>query len=162
MRRAVFLDRDGVINSKPAPHDYIRSWGQFELIPAIADWIRLFNALELLVIVITNQRGVARGLVSAAALDDIHTRMKQTLEEQGARIDDIFCCPHEENTCECRKPKPGLILAAQRKWGIDLERSLYLGDSDDDRLLAESCGIPFLRVENGACHEPDLDHCSDA
>ena len=149
MRRAVFLDRDGVINRKPSPHDYIRSWEQFELMPAITDWIRLFNALELLVIVVTNQRGVARGLVTAAALDDIHTRMKHALEEQGARLDDIFCCPHGENSCECRKPKPGLIRAAQEKWEIDLKHSLYLGDSDDDQLLAESCGIPFRWVENG-------------
>jgi D-glycero-D-manno-heptose 1,7-bisphosphate phosphatase len=147
--RCVFLDRDGVINERPAPHEYIRSIGEFRLLPNIADWIRLFNALEFVVIVITNQRGVARGLMTEAALASIHNRMLEELAAQGARIDDIFCCPHEENSCQCRKPKPGLVYAARDKWNIDLAHSLLLGDSDSDQQLAASCGIRFLRVLDG-------------
>jgi len=147
--RCVFLDRDGVINEKPAPGEYIRSSGEFRLLPNIADWIRLFNALEYLVIVITNQRGVARGLMTEAALATIHSRMLQELAAKGARIDDIFYCPHEENSCECRKPKPGLVHAARDKWKIDLAHSLLLGDSDSDEQLAAACGVRFLRVLDG-------------
>jgi D-glycero-D-manno-heptose 1,7-bisphosphate phosphatase len=147
--RCVFLDRDGVINEKAAPHEYIRSSGEFRLLPNIADWIRLFNALEFVVIVITNQRGVARGLMTEAALASIHGRMLEELVAQGARIDDIFYCPHEENSCDCRKPKPGLVYAARDKWNIDLAHSLLLGDSDSDEQLAAACGIRFLRVLDG-------------
>ena len=148
-RRAVFLDRDGVINEKPAPGDYICSVEQFRLTPHIAGWIRLFNALGHLVIVVTNQRGVARGLMSEEALSSIHQRMVEELAESNARIDDIFCCLHEENSCECRKPKPGLVHAARDKWNIDLAQSLLLGDSESDRQLAAACGIPFLNVTDG-------------
>jgi len=145
----VFLDRDGVINEKPEPDEYIRSIGEFRLLPNIADWIRLFNALEFLVIVVTNQRGVARGLMTEAALASIHSHMLGELAAKGARIDDVFYCPHEENSCHCRKPKPGLVHAARDKWDIDLAHSLLLGDSDCDQQLAAACGIRFVRVVDG-------------
>lgn len=148
-RACVFLDRDGVINRKPPAGDYIRSWAEFVFIPAVVDWIRLFNALGLLVIVVTNQRGVALGLMQQADLDRIHARMIQELEERGARIDDVLCCPHAEDSCDCRKPKPGLVLQACRKWDLDLSRSLLLGDSDRDRQLAANCGIRYLAVSEG-------------
>src|SRR5258706_3399263 len=88
--RCVFLDRDGVINEKPAPHDYIRSAAEFRLLPNIADWIRLFNALEFLVIVVTNQRGVARGLMTEAALASIPARMLAELAAASPRIRDAI------------------------------------------------------------------------
>ena len=147
--RCVFLDRDGVSNEKPAPDEYIRSVGEFRLLPNIADWIRLFNALEFVVIVITNQRGVARGLMTEAVLASIHSHMLEELAAKGARIDDVFYCPHEENSCDCRKPKPGLVYAARDKWNIDLAHSLLLGDSDSDQQLAAACGIRFVRVLDG-------------
>lgn len=143
--RAVFLDRDGVINEKAVPGDYIRSVQQFRLMPNIADWIRLFNALGLLVIVVTNQRGVARGLMTEEALSAIHKRMVDDLAIKHARIDDIFCCTHDEDSCECRKPKPGLVYSARDKWCIDLAQSLLLGDSESDRQLAVACGLSFSR-----------------
>lgn len=146
-RGCVFLDRDGVINKKAPEHDYIRNWGQFRFLPCIADWIRIFNALDYLVIVVTNQRGIARGLMSREAVDEIHANMAGELARRGARIDDVFVCPHEENTCDCRKPKPGLVFAAKAKWNIDLERSLMIGDSDDDAALARVCGLRFLRAD---------------
>jgi D-glycero-D-manno-heptose 1,7-bisphosphate phosphatase len=147
--RCVFLDRDGVINEKAAPGEYIRSEAEFHFLPNSADWIRLFNALEFLVIVITNQRGVALGLMTEDDLARIHRKMVAELAAQGARIDDIFYCPHSENSCECRKPKPGLVYAARDKWNIDLAHSLLLGDSDNDQQLAVACGVPFLRVVDG-------------
>jgi histidinol-phosphate phosphatase family protein len=149
MRRCVFLDRDGVINIKPAPGEYIRTWEEFRLIPSVVDWIRLFNALDLLVVVVTNQRGVALGRVDPAELARIHDNMKQQLLNLGARIDDIFCCVHEEHTCNCRKPRPGMVMAAARKWDIDLRGSLLIGDSTRDEELALVCGMPFITVNEG-------------
>ena len=148
-QRCVFLDRDGVINRKPPEGEYIRTWEEFHFIPGIADWIRLFNALGLLVVVVTNQRCVAKGLIRGENLEEIHRNMTRELAGAGARIDDVFCCPHEEGTCECRKPRPGMVLAAERKWNIDLAASLLIGDSELDRGLAEACGLTFVRVADG-------------
>jgi D-glycero-D-manno-heptose 1,7-bisphosphate phosphatase len=148
-RRCVFLDRDGVINEKAAPHEYIRTWSEFRFLPNIVDWIRLFNVLDFLVIVITNQRGVARGMMTRESVDDIHRNMIVELAARGARIDDVFVCPHQENACDCRKPKPGMVLQAQAKWDIDLPASLMIGDSDSDAALAAACGVRFLRASNG-------------
>jgi histidinol-phosphate phosphatase family protein len=148
-RRCVFLDRDGVINVKPEPGKYVSTWEQFHFLPNISDWIRLFNALGFLVIVLTNQRGIAKLAVRKQDLSIIHANMIHQLALQGARIDDIFYCPHEEHTCDCRKPAPGLLLQAQRKWDIDLATSIFIGDSDSDRKLAEDYGLGFVSVSNG-------------
>jgi D-glycero-D-manno-heptose 1,7-bisphosphate phosphatase len=148
-RSCVFLDRDGVINVKPAPGQYIRNWGEFQFLPGIVDWIRLFNALGVLVIVVTNQRGVALGMIAEADLAAIHRNMVAELASLGAVVDDVFCCPHEEDECECRKPKPGLILKAAQKWEVDLAQSVFIGDNESDQQLASNCGIPFLGAANG-------------
>jgi D-glycero-D-manno-heptose 1,7-bisphosphate phosphatase len=148
-RRCLFLDRDGVINAKPPDGDYIRHWDQFRLVPEVIAWIRLFKAAGFLTIVLTNQRGIARRLFSDSDLRGMHERMCAELAAQGAIIDDIFYCPHDEGVCDCRKPQPGLVRQAQQKWDIDLSASLFIGDSDRDRLLAERCRIPFALVSNG-------------
>ena len=148
-QRCVFLDRDGVINRKPPEGSYIRSWEEFCFIPGIADWIQLFNMLGMLVVVVTNQRGVARGLIHADDLEAIHRNMTRELANAGAHIDDVFCCPHEEGACECRKPKPGMVIAAAKKWCIDIPGSILIGDSERDLELAQSCGMRFVFVEDG-------------
>ncbi len=147
--RCVFLDRDGVINEKPAPGAYIRSYDEFQFLPNIVDWIRMFNALGFLVIVITNQRGIAQGLMTEADLGSIHEKMLRDLAERGARIDDVFYCPHALDSCDCRKPKPGLVHSARDNRWIDQEHTLFMGDSDCDARLASACGLPFLRVIDG-------------
>lgn len=148
-RPCAFLDRDGVINEKPRPGEYVTSWEEFRIVPAAVDWIRLFNALDLLVVVVTNQRGIARGLMTTQDLEEIHRRMLERLAAAGARIDRVLYCPHEEGSCECRKPKPGLILQARAELDIDLRRSIMIGDSDLDQELARSCGLRFVRVDEG-------------
>lgn len=149
MRRCVFLDRDGVINVKAAEGEYIHNWSEFRFLPNVGDWIRLFNALDLLVIVITNQRGIALGRMSVEDLEHIHGNMLRSLALQGAHIDEIFYCPHGFGECECRKPKPGLVYQARDKWNIDLSHSILIGDSDADAELAVTCGLRFLRASNG-------------
>ena len=148
-RACVFLDRDGVINVKAPDGEYVRTWTDFHFLPGIADWIRIFNALGLLVIVVTNQRGVALGRMSEADLQVIHGNMLRDLAAQGARIDDVFYCPHAAGVCDCRKPKPGLVEQARARWGIDLAASLMIGDSDSDAELAAVCGLRFLRARDG-------------
>jgi D-glycero-D-manno-heptose 1,7-bisphosphate phosphatase len=148
-RRCVFVDRDGVINEKPLKGEYIRTPAEFRLLPNIADWIRIFNTLDLLVVVVTNQRGVALGVMTEDDLAAVHAKMIRELSALGARLDDIFYCPHALDSCDCRKPKPGLVYAVRDKWNVDLSRSLLLGDSDIDQELAINCGMSFLRVEAG-------------
>ena len=149
MRRCVFLDRDGVINVKQPDGEYVRSWDQFEWIPQTIDWIQLFNRLGFLVVVVTNQRGVARGLMTLEAVNEIHRRMVEELAGRGATIDDVFVCPHATDSCPCRKPLPGMVYAARDKWNIDLAHSLMIGDSESDRQLAENCQMPFVAVCDG-------------
>lgn len=153
MRRCVFLDRDGVINVKAPEGEYIRNWSEFRLLPNIADWVRLFNALDFLVIVVTNQRGVALGMLTDAALGEIHANMVRELGRLGARVDDVFACPHHADACECRKPKPGMLYQARDKWNIDLKGSLMIGDSDSDAELAAAGGLRFLRARDGRLAE---------
>jgi D-glycero-D-manno-heptose 1,7-bisphosphate phosphatase len=162
VRRCLFLDRDGVINAAAPPGGYIYRWEDFHLLPEAVSWIRLFKAAGYLAIVVTNQRGVALGLYSQADLETLHDKMRAELAAQGAALDDIFYCPHDEGACDCRKPLPGLVRAAQQKWNIDLSASLLIGDSERDRLLAQACGIPFVRVLDGrvveTIHPPKVTH----
>jgi histidinol-phosphate phosphatase family protein len=148
-KRCVFLDRDGVINVKQPDGQYVLSWQDFEFLPGVADWIKLFNALGYLAIVVTNQRCVARGLLSQQNLDKIHQNMVNKLSQQGATIDDVFVCPHECGTCECRKPHPGLVERAVQRWDIDLASSIMIGDSASDRQLAKKCGMGFVEARHG-------------
>jgi len=148
-RRCAFFDSDGVINEPPIPGEYICRWEDFRLIPAVVDWMRIFNTLGYLVIVVTNQRCIDLGLVSQETVDDIHRRMVEELAARGARVDDVYCCPHGENACNCRKPKPGMVEDAVLKWGIDLEGSVMIGDSERDRGLAENTGLAFIEVSGG-------------
>lgn len=157
MRRCLFLDRDGVVNAAPPAGKYIRSWDEFRLLPEVVSWIRLFKAAGFLAIVVTNQRGIALGQYSEAGLLALHEKMRAALAAEGAILDDIFYCPHAEGTCHCRKPLPGMVIEAQRKWDIDLSASLLIGDGERDRLLAARCGIPFALVRGGRVVETS--HC---
>lgn len=152
-RRCVFLDRDGVINRKAPEGEYINRWDEFDLIPQVVDWIRLFNAMGFLVVVVTNQRGVARGVTDPDELAEIHRKMIQALAARGAHVDDVFACTHEAGACSCRKPLPGMVQAAQRKWDIDVSRSIMIGDSDSDRQLAANCGMNFVAVRDGVIQD---------
>src|SRR5215831_20903126 len=110
MKRAVFLDRDGVINRKVAEGAYVTRWEEFQFLPGVAQAISLLNRAGWSVIVISNQRCVAKGLLSIETLEAIHQRMREELLVGGAKLDGIYYCPHEkEESCDCRKPAPGML-----------------------------------------------------
>jgi len=147
-QRCVFLDRDGVINRKPPEGDYIRKWSEFQFLPGIADWIRLFNALDFLVIVVTNQRGVALGRYSAADVEEIHSQFARMLEADGAHIDAFFFCPHDKNQCDCRKPLTGLFDQAVARFpGIEARTSIMIGDSVSDIEFGRRLGMRTVFIE---------------
>ncbi len=146
-RLAMFFDRDGVINIAPPLGEYVTTPEQFRLRPGAAEAIAAANAAGYLVIVVTNQRGVALGLMTLADLDAVHEKMRRELAAAGAHVDDIFVCTHDRDAnCECRKPRPGMILAAARKWNIDLARSFVLGDSERDIEAGERAGCRTVRI----------------
>lgn len=148
-QRAVFFDRDGTINRYVG---FLRSLDEFELIPETVEKIRWANNNGYLAIVVTNQPVIARGEVTWDELSLIHKKMETLLGEKGVYVDDIFICPHHPDkgfegevaaykvNCDCRKPKPGLLLQAAAKYNIDLSESYMIGDSDNDRKAAEAAG----------------------
>ncbi|MBA3796193.1 MAG: HAD family hydrolase [Chloroflexi bacterium] len=149
MTAAVFLDRDGVLNVKAPEGRYITGWGQFELLPGVDAALRELRRRdpEARLIVVTNQRGVARGLIEAASLEDLHDRMRAELRLAGVELDGIYVCPHEADSCDCRKPEPGLLRQAVADFPeIELERSALIGDSLADLEAAHRFGCAAYLV----------------
>ena len=156
-RPAVFLDRDGVINRR-LPGDYVRSWDQFRFLPGARAGLRLLREAGYLLVVITNQRGIGRGLMSEADLAEVHRRLQVELVRVGAGVDAIFHCPHDLSAnCGCRKPKPGMLSRALERFPIDTARSWVVGDSLSDLEAGWAAGIRgILVVPRGGQHPPGV------
>lgn len=147
LKRAVFFDRDGVLNRNAPEHDYIKSHDEFFWNDGAKELIKKINELGFLVIVTSNQRGIARGMMTAAFVEDLHLRMNRELAETGARIDGFYYCPHNyADKCVCRKPGTGMFLKAADEWGIDLRKSFSVGDSDIDIEASVRAGSVPIRV----------------
>jgi D-glycero-D-manno-heptose 1,7-bisphosphate phosphatase len=139
LTKVVFLDRDGTINHDSS--DYIKSWEEFEFLPGSLKAIQRLTASGFTTIIITNQSAVPRKLISAEHLDDMHRKMKQVIETNAGEIKDIFYCPHMPGEgCDCRKPQPGLIFQARRKYDVDLQTAVMVGDSAKDIECAHNAG----------------------
>lgn len=150
-RRAVFLDRDGTLNVEK---EYLHRAEDWEWIPGAIEAIRLLNAAGFVVIVTTNQSGVARGYYSEQAVHDLHTKVDQWLAAEGAHVDGYYYCPHHPQhgavrDCDCRKPEPGLLLAAAHDHDIDLTRSYVVGDKASDVGAAKRVGATPILVATG-------------
>jgi D-glycero-D-manno-heptose 1,7-bisphosphate phosphatase len=153
-RRAVFLDRDGTINEEV---EFVRSPDELQLIPGAPEAIRALNQAGMVTCVISNQAGVARGFVSEGTLADIHRKLEADLHAGGATLDRIYYCPHHpvkglppyNVACECRKPSPGMLLAAARDFGIDLRQSYVIGDRIVDVQVARAVGARSILVRTG-------------
>jgi D-glycero-D-manno-heptose 1,7-bisphosphate phosphatase len=135
----VFLDRDGTINYDSRA--YIKSWEEFAFLPGSLDAICELNAHGFAVVVITNQSAVNRRMITVAELEHIHANLKAAVTAAGGHIAGIFYCPHRpDEGCRCRKPEPGLVRRAQRIHGIELARSIFIGDSVKDMQCAHNAG----------------------
>jgi D-glycero-D-manno-heptose 1,7-bisphosphate phosphatase len=145
MKKAAFLDRDGVINRKAPDGGYITRWEDFQILPGVSEAIALLNATGFQVIVASNQRGVAKGLYSIAALDEIHSQMRRALASGNARVDAVYYCPHDIfPPCTCRKPAPGMLLTAAIEHNIDLANSWMIGDSSTDVEAGKRAGCKSI------------------
>ncbi len=159
---AVFVDRDGTIN---VDVDFLSSPSQLQLIPRSAEAIKELNDLSIPVVVITNQSGIARGLYSEDDLHRVHSAMDVMLKQHGATVLAYYYCPHHPTDgiapyvkdCECRKPKPGMLLRAKKKFGFNLKRSFIVGDKLVDVQAGKSVGAVAIQVSTGyGVKEKDL------
>lgn len=149
--RALFLDRDGVINQNPAKHDYIKSWDEFKFNEGIFEILKLAHAQKFKVIIITNQRGIARKIYNHKSFRDITQKMAQYLKSLRLYVNAIYYCPHEiTENCACRKPEPGLFLSAINEFKINPKLSVMIGDSESDRKAARSAGIKTVFIIKNA------------
>lgn len=142
--RLIVLDRDGVINRDS--EQYIKSPDEWHPVPGSLEAIARLNHAGFRVVVATNQSGVGRGLLDFATLTAIHERMHRTLAQVGGRIDAVFFCPHAaDSRCECRKPKPGMLVEIGRRFDVDMTGVPVIGDSLRDLQAAEAVGaLPVL------------------
>jgi D-glycero-D-manno-heptose 1,7-bisphosphate phosphatase len=147
--RFVFLDRDGVINRKASDGDYIKSPDELVLLPGAARAVHLLNASLRKAIVVTNQRGIALGRLTETDLLSIHGRLQTTLQQVGAHLDAIYYCPHDLESCDCRKPGTGMFKLAFRDFPeARPENSVMIGDSESDILAGRHMGMRTLRINN--------------
>lgn len=163
MNKAVFLDRDGVINDKRGI-SHIASYSDFVFYPGVAGAINIFNGLGLKVIVVTNQPAVARGIATERKIREIHGSMIKDLKRKNARIDAVYFCPHHPEKhhgdikpesmkyrieCDCRKPKAGMLRQAAKDFNIDLPKSFMIGDTAWDVLAGKNAGCKTIMVKTG-------------
>lgn len=152
-RPAIFLDRDGTINKL---NGFITNYNQIEIIPNSAAAIKKLKDLGFLIIVVTNQPVIERGLISKAELETLHKNLNRALAKDGGAVDAFLFCPHEDSAkrinkalvdfCKCRKPASGLIDEALAKFKIDLSQSWVIGDSWRDVELAKNAGVSYFQI----------------
>jgi len=143
----VFVDRDGVINER-ADGGFVLAWDAFRFRPDALEALRILRAADLPVVVVSNQSCVGRGMLTIEALQGIMARMVDELERNGAPLSAWYCCPHAPDAgCDCRKPKPGMLLRGAREGGFDLSRSHMIGDAASDEAAARAAGTAFTHVD---------------
>jgi len=145
---AIFLDRDGTINVERA--DYVKSVDELVLLAGVVRAISELSGFDIPIILITNQSAIGRGIVTPEQIDDIHAFLLAQVQAAQGRIDAVYLCPHRpEDGCACRKPQPGLLLAAAADFQLELDRCIFIGDSVTDLEAARAAGCQPLMVCSG-------------
>jgi len=150
----VFIDRDGTLSEEVG---YVNHLSRFHVYPWSAEAIRNLNLKGLKAIVVTNQAGVARGYFEESLIHEVHEKLRDELRQAGAYLDAIYYCPHHpsvgkppyQRECDCRKPKPGMLLRAANEFEIDMKRSFVIGDRYGDIELARNAGTQSIFVLSG-------------
>jgi D-glycero-D-manno-heptose 1,7-bisphosphate phosphatase len=145
----VLLDRDGTINVPAAPGDYITTASEVRLLPRAGDAIARLNRAGLPVAIVTNQRGVALGLMTEHDLDAVNERLRAQLAANDAHVEAIFCCTHGLDACDCRKPRTGLLEQAAAQLGLPLEQAVLVGDAETDIEAGARTGALTIRLHRG-------------
>jgi D-glycero-D-manno-heptose 1,7-bisphosphate phosphatase len=152
--KTVFLDRDGVLNEKMPEGHYVTRWEEFRPLPGVPEAVQRLNRAGVLVLVVSNQRGVALGHYTVADVESIHSEFQKLLNAAGARVDAFFFCPHDKHSCTCRKPGPGLFEQARARFPeIAPETSIMIGDSLSDIEFGRRLGMGTVFIEGNAEHQ---------
>lgn len=155
--KAVFLDRDGVINRKAPTGGYITKLSEFHLLPGVLDSLAELHRANFRLFIVTNQRSIARGLSTEKDVSETHAFLLEKAERAGARIEHIYVCPHDYgDNCECRKPRPGMLLQAAREYGLTLQDCWMIGDSHSDIEAGRLAGCRTVYLGAGDCPEADV------
>lgn len=156
-KKALFLDRDGVINVRK-PGAYITDIAEFEFINNIPEAIHILASIFDYIFIVTNQQGIAKGLMTLEDLDAIHSHLIQKIQKSGGRIDAIYHCPHLEGShCVCRKPKTGMFVQANTEFpDIDISQSVMCGDTLSDLIFAKNCGLKSILISNPINTDPHI------
>jgi D-glycero-D-manno-heptose 1,7-bisphosphate phosphatase len=154
--RYIFLDRDGVLNRKLPEGVFVSTWEQFEWLPGAIEAVARMTRAGWTVLVVSNQRGVALGRVTVAQVEQIHERMRAEIEQQGARLDGIFYCPHDRGQCRCRKPDIGLFEQAQQQFPqATAQNSVVIGDSLSDIQAGKRLGMTTIFIRGDAATQKE-------
>lgn len=146
-RPTVILDRDGVLNEKPPRAQYVRRPEEFHWRPGALEGLRALAEAGARVLLVSNQAGIGRGVMTEADLAAVHGKMLADVQAAGGRIDGIYYCPHDwDEGCECRKPRPGMLFQAQREHHLDLTRTWFVGDDERDGEAADAAGCRYAHV----------------
>jgi D-glycero-D-manno-heptose 1,7-bisphosphate phosphatase len=137
---AIFLDRDGVlIENRPS---YVRDWSDVQIFPDAISALSLPAIRSYKIVIVTNQSAIGRGLITQKTADEINSQLVSFIHDCGGRVDAVYMCPHApEDSCSCRKPKPGLLLRAASELSLDLQRSWMIGDAWSDVQAGQSAGV---------------------
>lgn len=145
--KAVFLDRDGVINKERS--DYVKTVDELVILDDIINPIKKLRDNNFLVIIITNQSAINRGLTTHQNVENIHSAIQEYLKKNGVQIDAFYYCPHRpDEYCNCRKPKPGLLKKATSDLKIDIKSSWMIGDRDSDMEAARAVGCKAIKIRS--------------
>jgi len=148
--RAIFLDRDGTVNVGTPTYERVDSVHKVKLLPKTIKALELLSKLNYLVFFVTNQAGLAEGLITELQFDEINSRVLELIEPSGISVEKTFICPHgEESNCDCRKPKPGLLINAAREYDLDLNQSWMIGDRPSDVMTGVNAGTKTILVKTG-------------
>ena len=158
----IFLDRDGVINKPARPHEYITRPEDFVILPGVCEALRLLRGAGFRIFVVTNQRCIARKIAGREEIDALHEHMQEKFSRNGCHVDGVYVCPHgDDDNCDCRKPKPGLLCQVQRHLeeseGVTVDKagSWMIGDSVTDEQAGRNYGVNTVLIGGESSHEDD-------
>lgn len=163
--RTIFIDRDGVINKDPGGwtrYNYVTEWKDFNFIPGALEALKILKKKGIKVIVASNQGGVNKGYYTREALNEINNLMLEKIKKHGGEIEEVFYCIHrDEDNCGCRKPKPGMLETAAKKYGIDPKTTYFIGDAPKDILAGKKIGCKTILVLSGKSSRKDIESWED-
>lgn len=156
----IFIDRDGVINKDPGGWTkvgYVTEWKDFLFVPGTLEALKILKKKGIKVIVASNQGGVNKGIYTQEQLNKVNDLMLKEIKKNGAEVEEVFYCVHkDEDNCDCRKPKPGMLEEAAKKYGVDLEKTYFIGDDKKDIGAGKRAGCKTVLVLSGKSKREDV------